>query len=301
MIEEELDSLREGWHFEAKLAAGRNGQGAVPESFWETYSAMANSEGGIILLGAKEKEDGTFDFRGVTNIAKLERELWNLLSSRQKVSANILSQKDVEVIQVREVNLLLIRVPKASRSDRPLYINGSWEKGTFLRVHEGDRRVSSEVARRTLADAVPNRDSGTLEQFTIEDLEPSTIRRYREFLAARRPDHVFLHQDDETFLISIGAAQRDRVGGGHIRPSWAGLWMLGKETSIREVCPFWHLSYMELPDGQESLTRWLDRVHPDGMWNANLFEFYLRVIGKLHDGLKVPFQLEKGHYRNSGP
>ena len=51
----ELDSLREGWHFEAKLAAGRDGQGAVPESFWETYSAMANTEEGFILLGAKEK------------------------------------------------------------------------------------------------------------------------------------------------------------------------------------------------------------------------------------------------------
>ena len=96
MTKEELDSLREGWHFEAKFAAGRDGQGAVPESFWETYSAMANTEGGFILLGAKEKKNGKFEFRGITNIAKVERELWNLLSSRQKVSANILRREDVE-------------------------------------------------------------------------------------------------------------------------------------------------------------------------------------------------------------
>ena len=40
-----LDALRKGWDFEAKLAAGRGGQGAVPDSFWETYAAMANASG----------------------------------------------------------------------------------------------------------------------------------------------------------------------------------------------------------------------------------------------------------------
>ena len=33
------------------------------------------------------------------------------------------------------------------------------------------------------------------------------------------------------------------------------------------------------------------------MWNANVFEFYLRVIVKLHDGLKVPFEMTQGQFR----
>lgn len=46
MTLDDLDALREGWDFEAKLALGRGGEGAVPEAFWATYSAMANTSGG---------------------------------------------------------------------------------------------------------------------------------------------------------------------------------------------------------------------------------------------------------------
>ena len=41
----DLEALQEGFDVELKTALGKNEVGEVPGSFWETYSAMANTEG----------------------------------------------------------------------------------------------------------------------------------------------------------------------------------------------------------------------------------------------------------------
>ncbi len=92
---DDLDALREGWDFEAKKAAGRDGKGQVPGDFWPTYSAMANTRGGKVVLGLKERKGGTFVVHGIADPDKVERDLWNELTNPQKASTNVLSRNDV--------------------------------------------------------------------------------------------------------------------------------------------------------------------------------------------------------------
>ena len=51
----ELAGLAEACDLECKTAQGRDGRGELPEDFWKSYSAMANADGGVILLGGAGK------------------------------------------------------------------------------------------------------------------------------------------------------------------------------------------------------------------------------------------------------
>lgn len=73
-----LASYRENNRIEAKRA-----KGGLPNSVWETYSAFANTDGGIILLGVDERDDHSFAVIGVDDIHKLEVDFWNTLNNRQ--------------------------------------------------------------------------------------------------------------------------------------------------------------------------------------------------------------------------
>lgn len=55
-ILEDINNLKETHELECKLAIGHDGKGELPKDFWLTYSAFANTHGGIVLLvlGLKE-------------------------------------------------------------------------------------------------------------------------------------------------------------------------------------------------------------------------------------------------------
>ena len=86
----DFELIRESIDLECKLAAGRDGKGALPKDFWPTYSAFANTNGGIVLLGVREKKD-QFHVEGIVNPSKVRKELFDGMNNRQKVSCSLLT------------------------------------------------------------------------------------------------------------------------------------------------------------------------------------------------------------------
>ena len=142
---ENLEQYRENNRIEAKQALG-----GLPESLWETYSAFANAEGGVILLGVEEREDKSLHALDILDPQWLLEDLWAILRDETRVSVNLLTEEDVAVHRVDGKQIISVTVPKAARRDRPVYIDNDPYRGTYRRCGEGDYRCTAEEVEQML-------------------------------------------------------------------------------------------------------------------------------------------------------
>ena len=140
-----LEQYKEGNRLEAKKA-----QGGLPESIWETYSAFATARGGLILLGVIETEDKSFASVELPDPDQLAADFWNMLNRPGMVSENILEPEDVQIVEAEGHNIVVIRIPKATKKQRPIYIGNDPWSGTYRRSGEGDYRCTTDEIQRML-------------------------------------------------------------------------------------------------------------------------------------------------------
>ena len=280
-----FDEYREDNRREVKKA-----RGGLPGSLWETYSSMANCYGGVIILGVTEDETGGFHTTGLKDAAKLKKEFWDCVNNRNKVSVNLLTDADVSTYTVDGDVIMVIRVPKAERAQKPVYINNDLWNGTFRRNWEGDYHCTASEIKGMLRDEPEiTMDMTVLEDFSLDDLNDEAIQGYRNYHSAVRPGHVWTKLPKEAYLEKIGAAGRLKEGG-ELRPTAAGLLMFGEEYRIVRHFPDYFLDYREMLDPS---IRWTDRIlSSSGDWSGNLFDFFFRVYNKLTRDLEKPFQLD---------
>jgi ATP-dependent DNA helicase RecG len=272
----------------------KSARGGVPGSLWETYSGMANTDGGTILLGVEI--DGTIS--GLPDPAKARKTVWDSLNNRGVVSVNLLSNEQVRVVPAGDHSILMIEVPRANRRQRPVYTGQNPITGTYRRNYEGDYHCNPDEVGRMLADQSEEpADSRILEHFGIDDLDPTSVQQYRQRFSARAPDHPWLSLDHRGFLTKLGAWRRDRATKQE-GLTVAGLLMFGKDEAIRDpaAVPGYQVDFREKLSPDPSV-RWTDRLTVDGTWVANLFQFYQRVIQRLTVDLKLPFQLGSDLFR----
>ena len=251
--------------------------------------------GGTIVLGIKEHrnksvEDGKFEIRGVGDADKMLKTFWDTINS-DKVSRNILVDEDVECVNYEDKTLLIVHVPQASYTMRPIYINKNLIGGTFKRNYEGDYHCTDDEVKSMLRDANENGNDGVLiEHYDMNDIDLPTLHAYRNRFEVRNVDHAFNQLDDKDFLRNMGGYTTDRS----IRReglTMAGLLMFGKGLSVRDRFDNLRMDYIDKTNLVGDI-RWSDRLTYDGMWENNLYNFFTRVVPKLTADLKHPFRLE---------
>lgn len=284
-----FDDYREDNRLEVKRAKDR-----IPDALWETYSSFANTSGGCIILGVKEREDKSWYTTGLKDVSKLRKEFFDTLHNQNKVNIALVSDNNVKDYEHEGDVILVIEVPRARREDKPVFINGDIWNGTYRRDGEGDYHCSREAVLAMLRDQTERTpDMKVLENKEIKDFNQDSIKSYRTRYNAAHQGHPWSDLSDDEFLVQIGAAS-DETEDHRIHPTSAGLLMFGTYQRIMMEFPNFLLDYYEKTDPS---IRWTDRLAShSGDWSGNIYDFYNKVYMKLAVDLKKPFRLD-GIYR----
>ncbi len=262
-----LERYRENNRIEAKKAIG-----GLPDSLWETYSAFANTLGGIILLGVEECPDKSLHPVGILDPDWLLTDFWEIINDPQRVSQNILCETDVQVRTIESKRIIVINVPRARRMDKPVFIGGDITVGTYRRSGDGDYRCTPDEVYAMQRDAdYRTQDMRLLGDKGIDVFDYESVRSYRMRMSCVRPGHIWGELEDREFLHCLGALGQD--ADGNLHPTAAGLLMFGRFTEIRQVFPQYLLTYQEQPGGRNRI------VSGEGEWSGNLYDFYFQVDG----------------------
>ena len=279
----------------------KKANGGLPNDMWETYSSFANTYGGVIILGVKELDDKHWKTTGlkVADKEKILDNLWNLVHNPKKVNINLLSESDVETYEVDEDIIIVIEVPMAKRSQKPVYINNDMFTGTFRRTHSGDYKCTRLQVKAMLRDQTENTiDMGVLDDAEMSDFNNETIQGYRNRHRTLKAGHPFERLGDAEYLRSIGATAISKEDK-KLHPTAAGMLMFGDEFNILRHFPEYFLDYREMLD---PTIRWTDRLQSSsGEWSGNVCDFYFRVYNKITKDIKVPFKTKGGERIDDTP
>lgn len=259
----------------------------IPKSSWETVSSFSNTSGGWLIFGVRKKGK-KFEIIGTTDPERISQDFTSPLRNGSKFNKviNVISKKfdfDGKIV-------LAFYIPRKRARDKPIYFNSL--KNTFIRTASGDQRATSdEIDSFFRASSLENPDYEKTE-YTVDDLDPKTIERYRTYFTQINPGHRFITLNDNAFLHKLGALADNMV-------TFAGLLVFGSEDAIARELPHYRIEYLEIPgiSYEEGPTRYSYRISSE----ENLFSTFFDINERLMNKNRDPVQRYRRHQRRGPP
>ena len=267
----------------------KKAKNALPDSFWETYSAFANTNGGKIILGIDEKNEDPY--QGVNDPQKIRDNLFALVANKQKVSCNLLTDNDIEYVSIpdKERQLMVITIREASSDQKPVHLKNDFRE-SYKRLGEGDVKLDKEELKYLMASSHDDIDSELLTNYDENDLNIETIKEYKNLLVELSGNTKYINMPLRAFLTEIGVFKKDRTDGIY-KLTAGGLLFFGKYNSIISRYPKFQLDYFEKDNSLS--TRWNDRVSTGDMMypDLNMYDFFNLAYKKLTATTNDRFEL----------
>jgi ATP-dependent DNA helicase RecG len=252
-----VDFLRTFGSEDASIEAKR-AESKLPDSLIETLSAFANTpDGGVVLLGVDESAN--FAVTGVSAPAKMQADF--AAAARDRLTPPL--QPIIGIVELEGKAVICAEIPELPRDQKPCYITTKGiNKGSYIRIGDGDRRLTTEEVQQLIADrGQPRFDHEVVADAELEDLDAKGIQVLLSRVRASNP-RLFAAEHDETVLKMLGVIRKTPTGD--LRPTLAGLLALGRypQQYFPQLC----LTFVHYPtnSGESGETRFLDNVRVDG-------------------------------------
>jgi len=240
MDSEDLDRLLgelRAFRTDHQFVEAKRAQDRLPETVYESASAFANTDGGTILLGVHEN-NGSFDVTGVDAPDAMANALQNAcveLEPPLRPRIYPIEHSSGRVVIAAEIQ----PVPRAQR---PCHrrVDGP-HAGSYVRVHDADRQLTSAEVDEMLAARQANVDHSARQAPDGAELDAEQVRGFAEKVRAqsgRAPEN-----DDELLrrwrLLADG------------KPTIAGLLTMGVEPAASS--PMARVAYrVDPPEGSSA-------------------------------------------------
>lgn len=233
----------------------------LPRSVLETLSSFSNTPGGGSLILGLDESRG-FAATGVADPKKLMTDLASW--SRDEVVPPI--RPEIEIVEVEGGHLVIAAIPELPRHQKPCYLKSrGMDRGSYIRVGESDRRLTSEEVQQLVADrGQPRFDHEPVVEASAADLDQSAVQSYLRRLRSGSNARIFSAEPDDLVLRMTKVLTDTADGGTH--PTLGGLLALGRYP--QEFFPQLNITFVYYPtvsgDSTSSGVRFLDNARIDG-------------------------------------
>lgn len=175
-------------------------------------------------------------------------------------------QPEIELVEVDGVTLVIADVPELPRAQEPCYIKTKGQnQGSFIRVGESDRKLTSEEVQQLIADrGQPQFDQDPVLEASLDDLDPQAVTTYTTRMRTGTNSRIVKDESEDVILRMTKVVSKGSDSREH--PTLAGLLALGRYP--QQFLPQLNVTFVYYPTTEgtsdESGVRFLDNASIDG-------------------------------------
>ena len=217
--------------------------------------------------------------------------MFALAANKQKVSCNLLTDNDIEYVDIPGKNrqLMVITIREASSDQKPVHLKNDFRQ-SYKRLGEDDVRLDREELKCLMVSSHDDIDSELLTNYDESDLNIETIEDYKKLLIDLSGNNKYINMPLRAFLTEIGVFKKDRTDDTY-KLTASGLLFFGKNNSIISRYPKFQLDYFEKDNSFSA--RWDDRVSTGDMMypDLNMYDFFKLTYKKITATTNDRFEL----------